>query len=155
MRPLFTKYCAALTKISDCNFVSGVDLKMLLLQFSAHWFSTHFGLWGIKCRNFTWNNFMFVLVQMIYNRFKSFEWIPYHWLSCRTTLHTLWKIAIYLTYSWVHGQQLFHFLVEHGIVNFSSYQVIFQCHPKLGRPSTLEGAKSLNIIFNNHWELLR
>ena len=40
--------CSDLTKITDSDFVCGVDRKMLLLQFKTHWFSTHFGLWSIK-----------------------------------------------------------------------------------------------------------
>ena len=133
MRPLFTKYCADLTKISDSNFVCEVDLKCCYSNL------VRIGLVRILvCEvlnaailSKTSKIILFFLVQMIYNRFKPFEWIPYHWLSFRTTLHTLWKIAIDLTYSWLHVQQLFHVLVEHGIVNFSSSQAIFQHHRKL------------------------
>ena len=121
MRPLFTKYCADLTKISDSNFVCEVDLKCCYSNL------VRIGLVRILvCEvlnaailSKTSKIILFFLVQMIYNRFKSFEWIPYHWLSFRATLHTLWKITIYLTCSWLQVQQLFRFLVEHGIVNFS------------------------------------
>ena len=107
MRPLFTKYCADLTKISDSNFVRGVDLKCCYSNL------VRIGLVRILvCEvlnaailSKTSKIILFFLVQMIYNRFKSFEWIPYHWLSFRATPHTLWKIAIYLTYSWLHVQQ--------------------------------------------------
>ena len=133
MRPLFTKYCADLTKFSDSNFVCGVDLKC--------WYSNLVRIGLVRILVYEVLNastfpetskiILFFLVQMIYNRFKPFEWIPYHWLSFRATLHTLWKIAIDMTYSWLHVQQLFHVLVEHGIVNFSSSQAIFQHHRKL------------------------
>ena len=118
---VFTKYCADLTRISDSNFLYGVDLKC------CHSNLVHIGLVRILvCEVLntavfpgTSKMILLFLIQMIYNRFKSFEWIPHHWLSFRATLHTLWTTAIDLTYSWLHVQQLFHFLVEHGIVNFS------------------------------------
>ena len=126
MCPLFTKYCAHLTKISDSNFACGVDLKCC--------YSNLMRILVCEVLNaaiFPEASKMILhfLVQIIYNWFKSFEWIPLHWLSFRATLHTLWKIAIYLTCSWLHVQQLFHFLVEHEIVNFPSSQVVYQHHP--------------------------
>ena len=128
MCPLFTKYCADLTKISDSNFACGVDLKCCYSNLMRIGLVLNLVCEVLNAAIFpeTSKIILFFLVQLIYNRFKSFEWIPYHWLSFRaTTLHTLWKIAIYLTYSWLHVQQVIHFLVEHGIVNFSSSQVIF------------------------------
>ena len=128
MCPLFTKYCADLTKISDSNFVCGVDLKCCYSNLMRIGLVLNLVCEVLNAAIFpeTSKIILFFLVQLIYNRFKSFEGIPYHWLSFRaTTLHILWKIAIYLTYSWLHVQQVIHFLVEHGIVNFSSSQVIF------------------------------
>ena len=132
MCPLFTKYCADLTKISDSNFVCEVDLKCCYSNLVRIGLVRILVCEVLNAAIFpeTSKMILLFLVQMIYNRFKSFKWIPHHWFSFRATLHTLWKIAIYLTYSWLHAQQLFHFLVEHGIVNFSSSQVIFQHHPK-------------------------
>ena len=39
-------------------------------------------------------------------------------------------------------------IVEHGIVNFPSSEVIFQRHPELWRPSNVKETKSLNGIFD-------
>ena len=121
MRPLFTKYCADLTKISDSNFVCEVDLKCCYSNLVRIGLVRILVCEVLNAAIFpeTSKMILLFLVQMIYNRFKSFEWIPHHWLSFRAILHTLWKIAIYLTYSWLHVQQLFHFLAEHGIMNFS------------------------------------
>ena len=140
VRPLFTKYCATLTKISDSDFVCGVDMKCCysnIMRIGLVRILVCEVLNAAICPE-TSKIILFFLVQMIYNRFKSFEWIPHHWLPFRAPLHT----------SWVHVQQLFHFLAEHGIVNFPSSQVVFQRHPKLGRASNLEETKSLNVIFD-------
>ena len=154
VRPLFTKYCATLTKISDSDFVCGVDMKCCysnIMRIGLVRILVCEVLNAAICPE-TSKIILFFLVQMIYNRFKSFEWIPHHWLSFRATLHILWTTAIYLTYSWLHVQQLFHFLVEHGIVNFPSSQVIFHRHTKFGRSSNLEETKSLNVIFDfKYW----
>ena len=80
MRPLFAKYCADSTKTSDSNFVGGVDLKCCYSNL------VRIGLVRILvCKvlnaailSKTSKIILFFLVQMIYNRFKSFEWIPYH-----------------------------------------------------------------------------
>ena len=121
MRPLFTKYCADLTKFSDSNFVCEVDLKCCYSNLVRIGLVRILVCEVLNAAIFpeTSKMILLFLVQMIYNRFKSIEWIPHHWFSFRATLHTLWKIAIYLTYSWLHVQQLFHFLAEHGIMNFS------------------------------------
>ena len=121
MHPLFTKYCADLTKINDSNFVCEVNLKCCYSNLVRIGLVRILVCEVLNAAIFpeTSKMILLFLVQMIYNRFKSFEWIPHHWLSFRAILHTLWKIAIYLTYSWLHVQQLFHFLVEHGIMNFS------------------------------------
>ena len=111
MCPLFTKYCADLTKISDSNFVCGIDLKCCysnLMRIGLVLNLVCEVLNAAICPE-TSKIILFFLLQLIYNMFKSFQWTPYHWLSFRATLHTLWKIAIYLTYSWLHVQQLFHF----------------------------------------------
>ena len=131
MRPLFTKYCADLTKISGSNFVCGVDLKCCYSNLVCIGLVRILVCEVLNAAIFHEASKMILhfLVQIIYNWFKSFEWIPLHWLSFRATLHTLWKIAIYLTCSWLHVQQLFHFLVEHEIVNFPSSQVVYQHHP--------------------------
>ena len=75
MRPPFTKYCADLTKISDSNFVCGVDLKCCysnLVRISL--------VYILVCEVLnpaifpeTSKMILFLLVQMICNRFKSFE----------------------------------------------------------------------------------
>ena len=111
MYPLFTKYCADLTKISDSNFVCEVDLKCCYSNLVRIGLVRILVCEVLNAAIFpeTSKMILLFLVQMIYNRFKSFEWIPHHWLSFRAILHTLWKIAIYLTYSWLHVQQLFHF----------------------------------------------
>ena len=121
MRPLFTKYCVDWTKISDSNFERGVDLKCCYSNLVRIGLVRILVCEVLNAAIFPETSKMIVLflVQMKYNRFKSFESIPHHWLSFRATLHTLWKITIYLTCSWLQVQQLFHFLVEHGIVNFS------------------------------------
>ena len=118
---LFTNYCADLTKLSDSNFVYEVDLKCCYSNLMRIGLVRILVCEVLNAAIFpeTSKMILLFLVQMIYNRFKSFEWIPHHWLSFRAILHTLWKIAIYLTYSWLHVQQLFHFLAEHGIMNFS------------------------------------
>ena len=75
MKPLFTKYCADLTKISDSNFVWEVDLKCCYSNL------VHIGLVRIlvcevlNAAIFPETSKMILLfpVQMIYNRFKSFE----------------------------------------------------------------------------------
>ena len=80
MRPLFTKYCADLTKISGSNFVCGVNLKCCYSNLMR------IGLVRILVGEVlnaaifpeTSKMILFFLVQMIYNRLKSFEWISYH-----------------------------------------------------------------------------
>ena len=80
MRPLFTKYCADLTKISDSNFVYEVDLKC------CYYNLVRIGLVRILvCEVLNAAIFpetskvtLLFLAQMIYNRFKSSEWIPHH-----------------------------------------------------------------------------
>ena len=111
MHPLFTKYCADLTKINDSNFVCEVNLKCCYSNLVRIGLVRILVCEVLNAAIFpeTSKMILLFLVQMIYNRFKSFEWIPHHWLSFRAILHTLWKIAIYLTYSWLHVQQLFHF----------------------------------------------
>ena len=121
MHPLFTNYCVDLTKISGSNFVCGVKWKCCYSNLVCIGLVRILVCEVLNAAIFPETSKMILLfpVQMIYNRFKSFEWIPHHWFSFRATLHTLWKIAIYLTYFWLHVQQQFHFLVKHGIVNFS------------------------------------
>ena len=82
MRPLFTKYCADLTKISDSNFMCGVNLKYSKCYSNL----VRIGLVRILVGEVlnaaifpeTSKMILFFPVQMIYNRFKSFEWISYH-----------------------------------------------------------------------------
>ena len=120
MYPLFTKYCADLTKISDSNFVCEVDLKCCYSNLVRIGLVRILVCEVLNAAIFpeTSKMILLFLVQMIYNRFKSFEWISHHWLSFRATLNTLWKIAIYLTYSRLHVQETVPFFSWNGIVNF-------------------------------------
>ena len=152
--------CSDWTKINDSDFVCGVDLKMLLLQFKTHWFSTHFGLWSIKG---LLNVVIFFLkpehfcffAQMICNRFKSFERDPCLWISLRTTSQYFMKNCISLDvllgkcpttapfFSWTWG-----YVVVVATEWWLFVRNCFQRHPKLGRLSNLKEVKSLNIIFD-------
>ena len=75
MRPLLTKYCANLTKISDSNFVCEVDLKCCYSNL------VRIGLVRIlvyEVSNATIfpeisKMILLFLVQMRYNRFKPYE----------------------------------------------------------------------------------
>ena len=72
---VFTKYCADLTRISDSNFLCGVDLKCCYSSLE------HVGLVRILvCEVLNTAIFpgtskmvLLFLIQVIYNRFKSFE----------------------------------------------------------------------------------
>ena len=113
-------------------------------------------VWSIKCRDFfpETSKIIFFLAQMIYNRFKSFKRVPYHWISFRTTPQYFMKnctsLDIFLgkcpatvpLSSWTWDCVL---VVATGWWLF--VRNCFQRHPKLGWPSDLEEVKSLNIIF--------
>ena len=75
MRPLFTKYCADLTKISDSNFVCEVDLKCCYSNLVRIGLVRILVCEVLNAAIFpeTSKMILLFLVQMIYNRFKSFE----------------------------------------------------------------------------------
>ena len=75
MRPLFTKYCADLTKISDSNFVCGVDLKCCYSNLMRIGLVRILVCEVLNAAIFpeTSKMILLFLVQMIYNRFKSIE----------------------------------------------------------------------------------
>ena len=75
MRPLFTKYCADLTKISDSNFVYEVDLKCCYSNLVRIGLVRILVCEVLNAAIFpeTSKMILLFLVQMIYNRFKSFE----------------------------------------------------------------------------------
>ena len=75
MRPLFAKYCADLTKISDCDFVCEVDLKYCYSSLVRIGLGRVLVCEVLNAAIFpeTSKLILLFLVQMIYNRFKSFE----------------------------------------------------------------------------------
>ena len=78
-------------------------------------------VWSIKCRDFfpeTSKIIFFLLRWYIIglNPSRGSRTTEFHF---EPPLNTLWKIALHLTYSWANVQQLFHYLVEHGIVCLS------------------------------------
>ena len=75
MRPLFTKYCANWTNISDSNIERGVDLKCCYSNLMRISLVRILICEVLNATIFpeTSKMILLFLVQMIYNRFKSFE----------------------------------------------------------------------------------